>query len=363
MKKIESIMIAGGGTGGHIYPAIAIAREIRRRHPDSRVLFVGTRYGLEKEIVPAAGFDLEFVEVRGLKGKSVLETIANLARLPLAALRSWRLISEHRPDALIGVGGYASGPVLAVGALRGIPTLVQEQNAFPGLTNRLLSKVVKGLAVGFPKALEIFGREGLVTGNPVRNEFFEVSPSEENQGPVRILIFGGSQGSRVLNDAMCAALAEMNALEGTIELVHQTGKADHGRVAECYRISRFRDARVTPFIDDMSTEMGRADLIICRAGAMTISELAAVGRASILVPFALASDNHQEFNARSVEDAGGGFVLTEKELSPQELATRIVELAKDRERLIAMGESVRRLAHPNAAGEIVDAVEKMVEKD
>ena len=356
----RTLMIAGGGTGGHIYPAIAIAQEFLSRGDNRRVVFVGTRYGLEKNIIPKAGFDLEFVSVRGLKGKSLLHTAANLARIPVAFFQAWRLISRYEPDALLGVGGYASGPVLAVGSLRRRPTMVQEQNAFPGLTNRILAKFVDTLAVAFPKALEIFGREGVVTGNPVRREFFELGRQADPGGPTRLLIFGGSQGSHILNQTMMRALPGLDDLAGTLEIVHQTGARDHDDVRAAYDQSSFRDADVTPFIDEMAGEMARADFVLCRAGAITIGELAALGRAAILVPFALASDNHQEYNARAVEEQGGAVVITEKDLTPESLALAIRSLATDRGRIEEMGQRFGSLGTPDATSRIVDLLETRI---
>lgn len=354
---MKTLMIAGGGTGGHIYPAIAIAQEFLSRGDDRRVVFVGTRYGLEKDIIPKAGYDLEFVSVRGLKGKSILGTITNLARIPLAFFQAWRLISRYQPDALLGVGGYASGPVLAVGSLRRRPTMVQEQNAFPGLTNRILSKFVGTMAVAFPKALEIFGRDGVVTGNPVRREFFE-NVGEATPGKSRLLIFGGSQGSHILNRTMAACLPLLEDLQGSLEIVHQTGPREHEEVRRSYDDSAFRGATVTPFIDDMAKEMGRATFVLCRSGAITIGELAALGRPAILVPFALASDNHQEFNARSVEERGGAVVITEKELTAESLAAAIRSMATDRDRTREMAAKAASLGAPDATSRIVDLLEK-----
>jgi UDP-N-acetylglucosamine--N-acetylmuramyl-(pentapeptide) pyrophosphoryl-undecaprenol N-acetylglucosamine transferase len=355
------LMIAGGGTGGHIYPAIAVAREFLSRGDERRVVFVGTRYGLEKEIVPKAGFELEFVNIRGLKGKSILQTLGNLLRLPVSVFGAWRSISRHDPDVILGVGGYASGPVLMVGALRGRPTVIEEQNAFPGITNRILAKIVDAIAVGFPRALEIFSRDGLVTGNPVRSEFFELAGEKRSETMRRLLVFGGSQGSRILNETMSSALSLLGQLAGKLEIVHQTGPHDHERVAEAYRASAFNDSRVTPFIEDMATEMARADFVLCRAGAITIGELAALGRGAILVPFALASDNHQEFNARAVEEIGGGVVITEKELTAARLAETIEAMSEDPERLRRMGNAITALASPDASRKIVDLLEKTAE--
>lgn len=355
----RTLMIAGGGTGGHIYPAIAIAREYLSRGKDRDVVFVGTPYGLEKTIVPKNGFKLEFVDVGGLKGKSFFTTLKNLFKLPLSLFTAWGLLSRHRPSAILGVGGYASGPVLFVGALRGFPTLIQEQNAFPGLTNRILARFVKRLAVAFPEALQRFGRPGDVTGNPVRKEFFEATRPARGDGKLRLLIFGGSQGSRILNRAVTEALLFMARLKGQLEIVHQTGQTDHATVAEAYRTSAFADARVTPYIDSMAAELAAADLVVCRAGAMTVGELAAVGRAAILVPFAAATNDHQLANAKVLEAKGGAVVITEAELTPEKLASTIQQILSDPKRVSAMGESLKKLSSPDASTKIVQIIEEI----
>lgn len=353
----DLLMVAGGGTGGHIYPAIAIAKEYLARG-DRRIVFVGTEYGLEKKLVPAAGYPLEYVRVGGLKGKSAGQTLRNIARLPLGFLDAWRLVSRHRPSAVLGVGGYASGPVLLVAALRGIPTLIHEANAYPGLTNRILARFVRTIAVGFPRAIEQFGGKGITTGNPVRSEFFEAAGRPRAKGErVRILVFGGSQGSKILNDTMVAALPRLAASRGRVEIVHQTGPAHLESVRAAYAASPFADARVVAYLDPMAEQMAAADLVISRAGAMTVGELAAVGRAAILVPFAAATNNHQEFNARALESAGGAVVITERELSPERLAAVISELTASPPRLEAMGAAQRRVARPDATGSIVDLIE------
>jgi len=355
----ETLMIAGGGTGGHVYPAIAIAREFVSRDRSRRVVFVGTARGLEQRIVPAAGFPLEILDVGGLKGKSAPAILRNLLRLPGSFVGAWRIISRYRPVVALGVGGYASGPVLVAAALRGIPTLIQEQNAFPGITNRILARFVKEVAVAFPEALTRLRREGSVTGNPVRREFFEMRSEPSASGPVRLLIFGGSQGSRVLNDAMSSALFFLATLKGKLEIVHQTGTADVERVREAYRTSPFPEATVVPYLDEMAREMARATLVVSRAGAITLGELAAIGRGAILVPFALASDNHQEVNARAVEATGGAIVVTEKDLTGEKLAGAIIRLTEDQARLVDMGKRFHALAAAEAAAKIVDIVERI----
>src|SRR5438105_6867868 len=329
--KGVTLMIAGGGTGGHIYPAVAIAQEFVRRDSSHRVVFVGTQYGLEKTIVPKAGFPIEFISVGGLKGKGAGELLKNLARLPIGFVQAWNVVGKHRPNVVLGVGGYSSGPVLVAARLRGIPTAIHEQNASPGITNRLLARAVSAVAVAFADAGPRLKRsDAVVTGNPVRQEFFRAA----ERGPriadrQRLLIFGGSQGSRMLNDAMIGALLFLARLKDRVEIVHQTGPHELEKVRAAYRSSAFSAARVVAYLDPMASEIAAADLVICRAGAMTIGELAAIGRAAILVPFAAATNNHQELNARVLEKSGGAVVITEKELSPERLAGAISHIVND----------------------------------
>ena len=364
MGVTKILMIAGGGTGGHIYPAIAIARAYLERDASRRVVFVGTEKGLEKTIVPKAGFPLEFISVGGLKGKGGLDLVRNVARLPLGFIQAWRLIGKHRPDIVLGVGGYSSGPVLAAAALRRVPTMIHEQNAYPGLTNRMLAKFVRAVAVAFADALPRLKRaDGVVTGNPIRREFFDKAPgapaSPQADRKKRLLIFGGSQGSRILNDTMTGALLFMSRLRGDLEIVHQTGQSDLQKVQDAYRSSSFPDARIVPYLDPMADEIAAADLVVSRAGAMTIGELSAIGRAAVLVPFAAATNNHQELNARVVERAGGAVVITEAQLTPERLAAAITEIVSDPERARRMGGSSRALASPDATARIVDFMEKI----
>ncbi|HEV8658205.1 MAG TPA: undecaprenyldiphospho-muramoylpentapeptide beta-N-acetylglucosaminyltransferase [Thermoanaerobaculia bacterium] len=368
---MKTLMIAGGGTGGHIYPAIAIAREYVARDKSRRVIFVGTERGLEKTIVPKAGFSVEFISVGGIKGKGGVDLLRNIAQLPMGLAQASRVVSKHNPNVVLGVGGYASGPVLLAAVLRGIPTIIHEQNAFPGLTNRLLARFVKKVAVAFPDALARLNRpDGVVTGNPVRAEFFSVAPAISPAYAAagiggatqkqRLLIFGGSQGSRVLNDAMIGALLFLSRLKDRVDIVHQTGASDLQKVQQAYRTSgAFPNARVVAYLDPIVDEIAAADLVVCRAGAMTIGELAAVGRAAIFVPFAAATNNHQEVNARVVEQAGGGIVITEKELTPERLGSAITEIMTDPERMRRMAEAARKLAAPEATKKIVDSIESI----
>lgn len=357
---VKTLMIAGGGTGGHIYPAIAIAREWLARDASRKVVFVGTERGLERTIVPKAGFPLEFIDVGGLKGKGPIELAKNLFRLPLGFIQAFRLVGRHKPDVALGVGGYSSGPVLLAAKLRGVPTIIHEANAFPGVTNRALAKIVKTVAVAFADAAPRLGRkDSIVTGNPIRAEFFATQP-RNSATPQRLLIFGGSQGSRVINDAMTGALLFLSRFKGQIEIVHQTGPKELDKVQAAYRTSAFSDARVVAYLDPIVDEIAAADVVVCRAGAMTIGELAAVGRAAIFIPFAAATNNHQEVNARVVERAGGGVVITEAQLTPERLAGTISDVLSSPDRARQMGDSAKALAAPEATKKIVDTIEKII---
>jgi len=356
----ETLMIAGGGTGGHIYPAIAVAQEWMARDARRRVIFVGTERGLEKTIVPKAGFPLEMISVGGLKGKGLADTIKGLFRLPVGFAQAFAVVGRHRPNVVLGVGGYSSGPVLLAAKLRGVPTAIHEANAFPGLTNRVLARFVTAAAVAFEAAAPRMKRsDAVVTGNPIRKEFFQASDSPRMADRKRLLIFGGSQGSRVINDAIIGALLFMSPLKGTIEIVHQTGPNELKKMQEAYRASAFADARVVPYLDPIVDEIAAADLVISRSGAMTVGELAAAGRAAILIPFAAATDNHQELNARAVEQAGGAMVITERELSPERLGFAITEIVREPGRTERMGTNARTLAAPDATKKIVDLLEKI----
>ncbi len=359
---VKTLMVGGGGTGGHIYPAIAIAREYVARDQNRRAVFVGTERGLEKTIVPKAGFPLEFISVGGLKGKVGLDLVRNIVRLPLGFVQAFRLVGRYQPSVVLGVGGYSSGPLLLAAVLRGVPTIIHEQNAFPGLTNRLLARFVKKVDVAFAEAAPRMKRtDAVVTGNPVRAEFFSVKPRPEARGPrTRLLIFGGSQGSHILNDAMTGALLFLSRLKDRLDIVHQTGANELQKVQSAYRTSgAFPNARVVAYLDPIVDEIAAADLVVSRAGAMTIGELAAIGRPAIFVPFAAATNNHQELNARVVERAGGGIVITEAELTPEKLGAAINEIISNPDRTRQMGAAARSLAKPDATKKIVDSIESI----
>ena len=347
------VVIAGGGTGGHLYPGIAVARELLRRRPDAVVTFAGTSRGIESRVVPREGFQLDLLRSAGLKATSLAARLRGLGLLPLSGVDAWRILSRRTPDVVIGVGGYSSGPVVLAAAVRGIPTMLLEQNAVPGLTNRLLARVVRAAAVTFESTVSFFGRRGFVAGNPVRPEFFaSVNGGARHDGAPRILIFGGSQGAHAINMAMVAAAPRL-AAAGGVDVTHQTGERDVDVVRRAYADAGLQ-ARVEPFLFTMDREMTRADVIVCRAGATTIAELTAAGRAAILVPLPTAADDHQRKNAEVLAQAGAAELIEQKDLTGELLAERVLALARDATRRTAIAEAARRFAKPDAARVIVD---------
>jgi UDP-N-acetylglucosamine--N-acetylmuramyl-(pentapeptide) pyrophosphoryl-undecaprenol N-acetylglucosamine transferase len=349
-----SVLIAGGGTGGHVYPGLAVARELMRRRPDATVTFVGTARGLEATIVPREGFSLDLIRSAGLKGKSLAAWGRGVGLLPVSARDAWRVISKRRPAVVIGVGGYSAGPVVLLAAWRGVPTMVLEQNATPGVTNRWLARWVDAAAVNYDETLSYFRGKGFVAGNPVRSEFLARRPEPEStrDGRRRLLVLGGSQGAHAINVAMVAAAVEL-VRTGIVELVHQTGPRDVGMVREEYE-RRGVSARVEAFLDPVVDEMRAADLIVCRAGATTLAELAALGKAAMLVPLPTAADDHQRRNAQVVAAAGAAVVVDEVGMTGADIGRMASTLLSDAGRLSAMRAAMRQFARPDAAERIVD---------
>ncbi len=354
-----SVVIAGGGTGGHLYPGIAVARALVARVPGAQVTFVGTAQGIESRVVPREGFALEVIRSAGLKGKSAAALARGLALVPVSALDAWQVLTRRAPAIVIGVGGYSSGPVVLLAALRGIPTLLLEQNAVPGLTNRLLARVVKAAAVTYERTLPFFGGRAFVSGNPVRPEFLDAGAKEEH-GPsssprhaARVLIFGGSQGAHALNVAMVEAAPRLAAADAPPDLTHQTGERDLEMVRSGYR-QHGLTARVEPFLYAMDREMSEATIVVCRAGATTLAELTAAGKPSILVPLPTATDDHQRRNAEALAEQGAAEVIEQRDLTGDRLAAAILALVHDPARRERMAAAARRLARPDAATVIVD---------
>jgi UDP-N-acetylglucosamine--N-acetylmuramyl-(pentapeptide) pyrophosphoryl-undecaprenol N-acetylglucosamine transferase len=351
-----NVVIAGGGTGGHLYPGIAVARELQRRMPDARVSFAGTARGIESRVVPREGFALDLLRSAGLKGKSLRARMRGAFLVPLGLADAWRILSARRPDAVIGVGGYSSGPVVLAAALRGIPTMVLEQNAVPGLTNRVLSRVVRAAAVTYDETTAYFRGRGFVPGNPVRAEFFQAAGTRARRDasePPRVLILGGSQGAHAINVAMVAAAAELVRHRPQFRIVHQTGERDLAFVRQGYETAGLA-ARVEAFLDPVAPEMTSADVVVCRAGATTLAELAASGTPAILIPFPGATDDHQRKNAMVLANANAATCIDERELTGPGLASAISGLVDDGARLAGMSASMRSFARPDAARRIVD---------
>ena len=356
------VLIAAGGTGGHIYPGIAVAREILRRHPDSDVRFVGTVRGLESKLVPKAGFKLSFIDSAGLKNVGFVARMRGLLILPKSLNEARRLLRDFEPDVVIGAGGYVSGPVLLTAALLGMRTLVMDSNALPGFTNRRLARFVDKAAVSFDEALAFFPRKGVVTGNPVRREFFEIPDRQRNSGEFSVLIFGGSQGARAINEGMIAALPHLEGLRNSMHITHQTGEADFERVRGAYLQAGWGEqANVTKYIDDMVSAFANVDLVICRAGATTTAELIAAGKASLMVPFPLAADDHQRKNAEALMSGGAATMILQQDLTGERLALEIEKLVREPERISEMGSAARRMARGDAAAAVVDLIENLVQ--
>jgi UDP-N-acetylglucosamine--N-acetylmuramyl-(pentapeptide) pyrophosphoryl-undecaprenol N-acetylglucosamine transferase len=353
------VLIAAGGTGGHIYPGIAVAKEIVRRDQSSAVRFVGTARGLETRLVPQAGFELSLIESAGLVNMGLAARARGLAVLPRSFMQARRLIREFRPSVVVGAGGYVSGPVLLTAALMRVPTLVMESNAVPGFTNRVLARFVDAAAVSFEAALPYFRGKGVVTGNPVRREFFEVPAKGRDPAEFRLLVFGGSQGARAVNEAVVAALPHLAGVRDVLRVTHQTGKLDFEKVREGYRAAGWGErADVREYIDDMVSAFSATDLIVSRAGATTSFELMAAGRAALMVP--LPGQLEQRRNAEAMQQAGAARMILQDELSGERLAREISALVADPEQLTRMGRASRKLARGDAAAATVDLIERLV---
>jgi UDP-N-acetylglucosamine--N-acetylmuramyl-(pentapeptide) pyrophosphoryl-undecaprenol N-acetylglucosamine transferase len=344
-------LIAAGGTGGHLFPGIAVADELRARDPESRVVFVGTPRGLESRLVPAAGYPLELLPILPLNAVGFARQLRGLLALPRAFLRASALLRRTRPDAVLGVGGYAGGPLVLTAALLGVRTVILEPNARPGFTNRVLRPFVGRAACAYAEARSAFGDKGVLTGNPVRRAFAAL-PRKAHASPLTLLAFGGSQGSRVLNRALVEAAPRLPGPD-RLRLVHQTGEAERAQVAEAYAKAG-RPAEAVGFVDDMASRFGAADIVLSRSGATTCAELCAAGKASILVPFAQAADDHQTTNARALEAAGAAVVVEERSLSGESLARAIDALLSDEPGLVRMEDAARALSRPDAAERVAD---------
>lgn len=368
----KTIVIAGGGTGGHLFPGLALADELSRR--GVRVLFVGTQRGLEATAVPKAGYPLAFIDVAGLKGKGLWGTLRSLLQLPLSLWQSFRLIQRLRPAAVVGVGGYASGPVLLVAALLRLPTAILEQNSIPGLTNRILGKLVRRVVIAFPNSARFFPQRALLPlGNPIRREVVEAAQRSfsppaplEKPAPLRVLVLGGSQGAHAVNELVVGAIshwvgseaAAKSALESQLRIRHQTGAKDRDAIERRYRDLGLdeKTVQVEAFISDMGRAYGECDLVVGRAGATTLAELTAIGRPALLIPFPQAADDHQTENARFLCNQGAAELLPQARTTPAALVARLQNLLANRDLLLAMAQKSRGLGRPEAARTICEQI-------
>ena len=350
------VLIAAGGTGGHIYPGIAVAKEILRRDAESKILFVGTARGLETKIVPDNGFELSLINSAGLKNVGFAGKLKGLFVLPKSFLEARRIIKEFQPDVVVGAGGYVSGPVLLTASLMRVPTMVMESNALPGFTNRRLAPFVSKAALTFEEAVPYFGEKAVVTGNPVRHEFFDIEAKPRSE-KLNLLIFGGSQGARAINNAMVEALGDLP--RERLMITHQTGEGDFENIKELYNRAGWGDSDVRPYISDMVAEFTKSDLIICRAGATSCAEIAAAGKAAIMIPLPTAADDHQRKNAEALQTAGAARMILQKELNGESLANEIISLLNSPEKIGEMERAAKSLGRKDAAEATVDLIENL----
>lgn len=352
------LMVVGGGTGGHVFPGVAVAEAWLRRVPDGEVVFVGSPRGMEARVIPQLGHPFVPVTARRLKNAGLKERLRSLISMPGAILNGLRVVKQHDPTAVLGVGGYISGPVVLAAALAGRPCAIAEQNAHAGLTNRILGRCVQRIFTAFPEAAaRLPQRKIAMVGNPVRQGFIDAIEGIEPAGRSRnVLIVGGSQGARALNEKLPPALARLRAQMPDLAIRHQTGRDKDAPVRAAYDAAGLSDVSVEPFIDDMVQALEWADLVIGRAGATTVAELACVGRPALFVPFPHAADDHQTANARSLVEAGAALMAAEHTLTTDRLVELIGDLMGDPDTLAAMADKARSLGRPRAGDAIVDAL-------
>ncbi|MGZ3608186.1 MAG: undecaprenyldiphospho-muramoylpentapeptide beta-N-acetylglucosaminyltransferase [Syntrophales bacterium] len=350
------VIIAGGGTGGHLFPGIAIAEEFLRRDQASSILFIGTKKGLEQRVLGSTGFNLHTLDVEGIKGRGITKILGALLKIPRSLIESYRLIRAFCPDIVIGVGGYASGPAVMAAYFMGVKTAIAEQNALPGITNKILGRFVDRIFVTFPETRKWFPEKKImVSGNPVRAAFLAgIREAEKRAGKFTLLIFGGSQGARGINTAVLDSLSYLTEIKDNLKIIHQTGSADVDSLAAHYR-SHGIDAEVLPFITDMARAFKSADLIICRAGATSIAEITASGKAAILIPFPHAANDHQRKNAETMIKAGAAVTIRERDISGQILAETIEKFYRHPDLIKEMEARSASLGNVRAAADIVDA--------
>ena len=345
-------LMAGGGTGGHVIPALAVAQELRRRGHD--VFFVGTERGLEAKLVPEAGFELKKIEIGGLNRVSARQRLSTLARLPFATLGSM----NYRTSAVFSMGGYVAGPAVMAALAKRVPVVVMEPNAIPGFTNRAIGRLAARALISFPETARYFARgKSELTGLPVREEFFAIPPKPRDDR-MHLLITGGSQGSRTLNRASRESWPLFRAAGSAVRIVHQCGSNELEEMRQAFAASGL-EGEVMPFIADMPAAFGEADLVVSRSGAGAVSELAAAGKPSILVPFPFAANDHQMRNAEAIERGGAARLVRDAEMNGQRLYTLVRELAETEGALERMGAVARQFAHPGAARRAAEILEEV----
>ncbi len=356
MPGARTFIMAGGGSGGHVIPLLAVARELRARGYDC--VFIGTRAGFEARLVPPAGFPIEFIEIGGLKRVGIGRLLRSLAQLPAGIVRARRLLARLGPAAIFSLGGYAAGPVVIAGWLLRIPIVIMEPNAVPGFTNRWTGRLVSRALLNFPDAARFFpaGRSE-VSGVPVRDGFFTIAPRPPAE-KTTILITGGSQGSRTLNNAARASWPLFRDANAPVRFIHQTGRATHEELAREFAETGL-DGEIVPFIDDMPAAFAAAGLIVCRSGAGTTAELAAAGKPSILVPLPTAADNHQLHNAEAFERAGAARLVLDRDMNGHSLFDEVMLLTSAPSTLVQMGSQARQFAHPGAARRAAAVLEQV----
>ncbi len=362
------IIIAGGGTGGHIFPALAVARKLKETIANVSITFVGTVRGIESKIIPKEGYDIQFIRSEGLVGKDLVSTVRSVSRVPLSLMDSRRILKEIDPDMVMGVGGYSSGPVVLCARLMGIPTLIHEQNTLPGLTNKLLGKFVDTVAVTYHESMKYFSPEKTyLTGNPVREDILKGDRNRGcknfslNKELFTIFIFGGSSGASNINHAVGESLVYLEKFSENIQFLHQTGEKDFDAVKEIYSSKGFKGT-VLPFAYEMADAYAVADLIISRAGATTLAELTACGKAAILVPYPHAAGNHQEINARKLWDVGAAQMIFDRELNGKTMADMITYLLEDPEAIGEMERTSQSLGSFEATNKIIDLIIGLLKK-
>lgn len=355
-SALQKVLFAGGGTGGHVFMSVALAKALKGIDPSIDLLFVGTSRGLESRVIPELGFRLETIRIGGINRVGVLPALRSVFQIPTSILRSASIVHNFKPSVVVGVGGYSSGPVLAASYALRYPSLLIEPNAYPGLTNRLLGRWVDRAVVSFEETEKWFGARARRTGIPVRNDFYRIRPPDYSLSRLNMLVFGGSQGSRAINRLVCEALPHLSGLP--LRIVHQTGSADYVEVRRCYAESDL-PSEVLEFIDDMPAYFEESHLILCRAGALTVAELTASGRPSILIPFPQAADDHQRKNAQALEQEGASIALDQESTNGAHLAERIQRLLGSRNDLERMSAAARNLARPDSSQEIIRLMEEL----